>query len=48
MKRLEHRGCQECIEIIFQKALEDRGRPVSVAVVDDYGDLITFGRMDGA
>lgn len=48
MERLKHRDCQECVEVILRKASEDRGRAVSAAVVDDYGDLITFGRMDGA
>lgn len=48
MSRLKHRESQECVEIILQSALEDRGKPIAVAVVDDYGDLIAFGRMDSA
>jgi uncharacterized protein GlcG (DUF336 family) len=48
MERPKYRDCQECIEIIFQKTLTDGGRPVSVAMVDDHGDLVALGRMDGA
>lgn len=48
MARLKHRESQECVEIILQSAIGDGGKPVAVAVVDDYGDLIAFGRMDGA
>jgi glc operon protein GlcG len=48
MERAKYRDCQECIEIILEKTLTDGGRPVSVAMVDDHGDLVAFGRMDGA
>lgn len=48
MARLKHRESQECVEIILRSAREDGGKPIAVAVVDDYGDLIAFGRMDGA
>jgi glc operon protein GlcG len=48
MSRLKHRESQECVELILRRAAEDGGKPVAAAVVDDYGDLIAFGRMDAA
>jgi uncharacterized protein GlcG (DUF336 family) len=38
----------ECIDVVFKSAKEDGGLPVCVAIADAHGDLIAFGRMDGA
>ena len=37
-----------CISAIFERARTDGGRPVAVAVVDEHGEMIAFGRMEGS
>ena len=32
----------------ISQAVADYGRPICVAVCDGHGDLLAFGRMDGA
>ncbi len=36
------------IEAALLEASKEQGRPMAVAVVDEWGDLVYFGRMDGA
>lgn len=45
---LTYASASACIEAIFDRAGSDGGRPVAVAVVDEHGDLVAFGRMEGA
>lgn len=45
---LTYARANACIDAIFQRAASDGGRPVAVAIVDEHGDLIAFGRMEGA
>ncbi|MBL7119409.1 MAG: heme-binding protein [Dehalococcoidia bacterium] len=50
MYKVESLGVEEAktaIEAMLQEALEP-GQPVSMAVVDNRGDLICYARMDGA
>ena len=46
--KLTFEACIEMIVTGHRQAQEEVGRPISVAVVDDHGDLIAFGRMEGA
>lgn len=48
MKQLSYRDCVDCIDAIFTQAKQDKGLPVGVSITDAHGDLIAFGRMDGA
>jgi glc operon protein GlcG len=48
MKNLTYRDCVDCIDAVFKSAKEDKGLPICVAIVDGHGDMIAFGRMDGA
>lgn len=48
MTALMYKDCVDCINVIFARASEDGGLPVCVAITDTHGDLIAFGRMDGA
>lgn len=48
MKKLSYRDCVDCIDTIFKKASTDKGLPVGAAITDAHGDLVAFGRMDGA
>lgn len=48
MKTLTYRHCVDCIDVVFKRAKEDGGLPVCAAIADAHGDLIAFGRMDGA
>jgi uncharacterized protein GlcG (DUF336 family) len=48
MKKLSYRHCVECIDAIFKHAAQDKGLPVGVSITDAHGDLVAFGRMDGA
>ena len=41
------RACQ-AIDHIFAAAKADGLRPVCVAITDEHGDLVAFGRMEGA
>lgn len=38
---------QRAVSAMLQEASKDSQRPVSIAVVDDRGDLVYFVRMDG-
>jgi len=46
MKRLTYKEAEEGIDVIFERAWVDKGKPVCVAVTDGHGDLMAFGRMD--
>ena len=48
MRNLTYADAVECIDLIFEQATKDKGLPLCVGVVDGHGDLIAFGRMDGA
>lgn len=48
VRPLTYRDCVDCIDVIFKLASEDKGLPVGAAITDAHGDLIAFGRMDGA
>ena len=48
MPAMTYQDCVECIDIIFARAAEDGGLPVCAAIVDSHGDMVAFGRMDGA
>ena len=48
MTVLTYKDCVDCIDAIFAAAANDDGLPVCVAITDTHGDLIAFGRMDGA
>lgn len=48
MTRLAYKDCVAMIERGHAYALKEKGRPVSVAIVDAHGDLIAFGRVEGA
>jgi len=39
---------QVAVEAILEEASKDPGQPVSVAIVDDHGEVICAARMDGA
>jgi glc operon protein GlcG len=45
---LTYERATECIRAIFDRARTDGGRPVAVAVVDEHGELLAFGRMEGS
>jgi glc operon protein GlcG len=47
MRAPTYQECVECIGAIFARA-GDKGLPICAAIVDGHGDLIAFGRMDGA
>lgn len=32
----------------IEKAAKDFGRPISISICDDYGELVAFFKMDGA
>jgi glc operon protein GlcG len=38
----------ECGQIVISRAKEDGGLPISLAIVDNHGDLVYFVRMKGA
>jgi glc operon protein GlcG len=42
------REAQAAVEAILESASKDPGQPVSVAVVDHYGEIVCAARMDGA
>lgn len=44
---MDYQKSQKAIEKAFKKA-EELGIAISVAVVDQYGDLVSFGRMPDA
>ncbi|MBI2368834.1 MAG: heme-binding protein [Deltaproteobacteria bacterium] len=46
--RLTLAEAQQAIAVILKAASDDGKRPVSAAVVDPYGELIAFARMDGS
>ena len=51
MYKVESLGVEEAktaVEAMLQEALKQPGQPVSMAVVDNRGDLICYARMDGA
>lgn len=48
MPNLTYGECIVLIEAGHKFAAKEKGRPVSIAVVDDHGDLMAFGRMEGA
>lgn len=48
MVKLTFETCVDLIAAGHRRAQEEAGRPISVAVVDGHGDLIAFGRMEGA
>jgi len=39
---------RKIVEAALEATLKAKGRPISAAVVDSAGDLISFDRMDGA
>jgi uncharacterized protein GlcG (DUF336 family) len=47
MDRLTLNVAEKIMATILARAKSDGKRPISVAVVDDRGDLILFARMDG-
>lgn len=51
MYKVESLGVEEAktaVEAMLQEAVKEPGQPVSMAVVDNRGDLICYARMDGA
>ena len=48
MPNLTFENCGKMIEAGHRRAQEEKGRPISVAIVDAHGDLVAFGRMEGA
>lgn len=44
---MDYQKAQRAVEETMKKA-EELGMSISVAVVDQYGDLVAFGRMKGA
>ncbi len=44
---MDYNLAKQAVEVAIKKA-EELGISVSVAVVDQYGDLVAFGRMKGA
>ncbi|HLH77228.1 MAG TPA: heme-binding protein [Candidatus Binataceae bacterium] len=48
MRAPTYQECVECIGAIFAQAAANKGLPISAAIVDGHGDLVAFGRMDGA
>lgn len=48
MTKLVYADCLAMIERGHAYALKEKGRPISIAIVDPHGDLIAFGRVDGA
>lgn len=46
-KALSLAAARRCVDTILDAAIKDGDRPVAVAVVDERGDLVAFGRMDG-
>lgn len=40
-------AAKRLLDALLLKARQDGGKPVAVAVVDDRGDLLAFGRLDG-
>jgi uncharacterized protein GlcG (DUF336 family) len=45
---LTYQQAREAMEAAFAAARADGGRAISIAIVDARGDLVVFGRMDGA
>jgi uncharacterized protein GlcG (DUF336 family) len=45
---LTYERASACIRVVFERAASDGGRPVAVAVVDEHGELVAYGRMPGA
>lgn len=48
MTTLAYEDCVAMIERGHAFARDRKGRPVSIAIVDPHGDLIAFGRAEGA
>lgn len=48
MATLDYANCVKMIEVGHARAQKEKGRPISVAIVDARGDLVAFGRMKGA
>ena len=45
---LSYGDCVACIDMMFKKARKDKRLPLAASITDAHGDLIAFGRMDGA
>ena len=37
---------QRAMSVMTEKATQDSGRPVTIAIVDDLGNMLSFARMD--
>jgi uncharacterized protein GlcG (DUF336 family) len=49
MESVGYSDCMDCITAIIEAAASDDDKPpIGVSIVDPHGDLIAFGRMDGA
>jgi uncharacterized protein GlcG (DUF336 family) len=44
---LSFEAAYRLLDALLQSAAMDGGKPVAIAVVDDRGDLVAFGRLDG-
>jgi uncharacterized protein GlcG (DUF336 family) len=42
------REAQVTVEAILEEASKDPGKPISVVIVDDHGEVVCAARMDGA
>lgn len=47
MNVVTYESAQKIVAEAMRKATADFGRPICVSVVDSYGFLVAFGRMDG-
>ena len=47
-KVLDLPEAEVAIQAIIKEAAKESNRPISIAVVDDRGDLVSFARMTGA
>ena len=48
MKKLTLDYAHQLIALSIKKANSDYGRPISISICDDHGELIAFSRMEGA